>query len=195
MNLFKEVVFMKLLMISVLCGIVLLFFFACTGPGNGAFTLNQAVERVKEYMGLPETSTSTQTNRIIFYIGEVIAGDVIKEDDPFTLKANQIAGGSGYFFVVDLDPLARFAHQVTYIIVSKNLGDILMDYDAMWTPRLNGTPTMTGDIYATDYAKNIWQNFTNNTLSVGRAKSVQRKPIQSRNHDEVEGSIVLNGND
>src|SRR6056297_4239832 len=195
MNLFKEVVFMKLLMISVLCGIVLLFFFACTGPGNGAFTLNQAVERVKEYMGLPETSTSSQTNRIIFYIGEVIAGDVIKEDDPFTLKANQIAGGNGYFFVVDLNPIARFDHQVTYIIVSKNPGDILMDYDAMWTPTLNGTPTMTGDIYAADYAKNIWQNFTNNTLSSERIEKEPSKVKLIRNGDgELEGSIVVNGN-
>ncbi len=187
---------MKLLLISVLCGFVLLFFFACTGPGNGGFTFNQAVERVKQYMGLPETSTSTQTNRIIFYIGEVLTGDIIKEDDPITPKVDQAAGGNGYLFVVDLDPLARFAHPLTYIIVSKNPGDILMDYDAMWTPTLNGTPTMTGDIYAADYAKNVWQNFTNNNiLSDERIKKDQRIVKLVRNGDgEVEGSIVVNGN-
>ena len=186
---------MKLLLISVLCGIVLMFFFACTSPVNGIFTLNQAVERVKQYMGLPETSNSTQTNRIIFYIGEVLTGDIIKEVDPITPKADQAVGGNGYFFVVDLDPLARFAHQVTYIIVSKNPGDILMDYDAFWTPTLNGTPTMIGDIYAADYAKNIWQNFTNNSLCDERTVKEQRRVKLSRNGDgEVEGSIVVNGN-
>ena len=185
---------MKLLLISVLCGIALLFFFACTGPGNGIFTLNQAVERVKQYMGLPETSNSTQTNRIIFYIGEVLTGDIIKEDDPFTPKGDKAAGGNGYFFVVDLDPLARFAHRVTYIIVSKNPGDILMDYDALWTPTLNGAPTLTGDIYAADYAKNLWQNFTNNVLSDERNVKKPRRVIVIRNGGEVEGSIVVNGN-
>ncbi len=185
---------MKLLLISVLCGFVLMLLFACTGPGGVGISVNQAVEMVKQYLGLEETSQSTQTNRIIFYIGEVLAGDQIKEDDPFVAKTDQPVAGNGYFFVVDLDPLARFAHPLTYIILSKNPGTILLDYDALWGPTVNGTSVLIGDIYAADYEKNLWQNFTGNTLSQARSKKESELQAKNRNETEVEGSIVVNGN-
>ncbi|HPF16357.1 MAG TPA: C13 family peptidase [Thermotogota bacterium] len=185
---------MKLLLILVLCGCVLLFLFACTGPVKGFISFDQAVERVIQYLGLEETSQSTQTNRIIFYIGEVSTGDQIKEDDPFMPKADQLVAGNGYFFVVDLDPLARFAHPLNFIIVSKNPGEISMDYDALWGPTVNGTPTLIGEIYAADYEKNVWQNFTGNILSHARLKKESGSQLTTRNETEVEGSIVVNGN-
>lgn len=186
---------MKALLIVVLCGLLFFFLFSCVGPGNVPLTVNQAVEIVKQYLGLAETSNATDTNRIIFFLQEVLQGDKFTPDDPENPQAEQDVPGNGFFFMVDFDPLARFAHLVRYIVVSKNPGEILVDQVALWTPTINGNSPLTGDIYADGYAKNVWQNFQNHTLGVEGRTEHGARGGSWRNGPEVEGSIVVNGND
>lgn len=71
-------------------------------------------------------------------------------------------GRAKWLFVLDKDPLAKFAHDVVYVYIDENF-QILQQQDAQWMPSVNNQPIFLGEIYNPSYSKIKWNNFELNS--------------------------------
>jgi hypothetical protein len=168
-----------------------------TPLGPVLIDVQQALAILKQVLALEETSASTETNRIVYLGKEVIAGDVIEEDDPFSVGFQTTVNQAAFFFIVDQDPLARLEHVMRYVLISRTTGNLILNQLADWTPLINGVAVMSADLYDPTVDL-LWQNFSNNFLMPSTKQSRSENTIDHARikgvTDEVEGAIVVNGN-
>ncbi|MFN4189888.1 MAG: C13 family peptidase [Pseudothermotoga sp.] len=120
--------------------------------------MEQAAKSIATQLGLPETSQSTDDRFIIFFAAELTSGDTVSVDDPFKSLSKPFPNQTKWLFVLDKNPLAKFAHDVAYIYIDQNF-EILESQDAQWMPVVNDQPIFLGDIYSAAYSKIKWKNF------------------------------------
>ena len=183
----KRKVWSVLLAISLLSLLV-----TCTVTPFLLIDLNQALALLKQYLCLPETSTGTETNRAIYLGINLHTGDVILEDNPFNAGFQTTVGQEAFFFVVDEDPIARLAHALRYLLVAKSDGSILLNQPVEWTPLVNGVAVMSAALFDPTTGL-LWQNFPGTQLTPSARSPIQRAAVKGIT-DEVEGAIVVNGN-
>jgi len=184
---------MKRMVWSLLLAIFLLsLLVTCTVTPFLLIDLDQALELLKQYLRLAETSTGTETNRSVFLGIAVYSGDVIQEDDPFAFGFQTTVGQEAFFFVVDEEPIARLAHALRYLLVAQSDGSILLNQPAEWTPLVNGVAVMSAALFD-PAAGLLWQNFPGNQLTPSARSPIQPVSVKGVT-DEVEGAIVVNGN-
>ncbi len=149
--------------------------------------IEQAAKSITTQLGLPETSQSLDDRSIIFFAAQLESGDIVSEGSPSKGSFKSLPEGAKWLFVLDKNPLAKFAHEVVYIYMDQNF-EILETQNAQWMPAVNDQPIFLGDIYNAAYSKIKWKNFE---LTVSESVPVGELVVSVPDNC----AIIVNGND
>ena len=182
---------MKRLSIFIIIVASLFVIFSCAPLSLVPIT--QAVNNVVDEYNLEEKDYV-----VVFYLGDLEAGDVVSENAPQAPSKISIVleiQEPSYFFMIDYAPGARFGHDVKYVIVSKITGKITGDMDANWTPLINN-PTVEGIEGLYNYNMETWKWYKPSWLKDLEEDSINWEDFEpyTPGLGEVEGAIVVNGN-
>lgn len=149
---------------------------------------------IAEQLELSQAAENLNERRIIFFATELKKGDIVTELDPTSDETSEsfTVPVDGFLFVVDLEPLSRFAHPVIYVFTDRfgNIIDLTKNFQTPdWLPAVNGVEVLTGNIYNPTFNKIAWTNF--NLATVG---SITFGEIVNR-MEVLCGAVVVNGND
>ncbi|AJC74657.1 hypothetical protein AJ81_02525 [Pseudothermotoga hypogea DSM 11164 = NBRC 106472] len=146
-----------------------------------------AAVAIADQLGLPKTSQSTDDRFIIFYATELKSGDIVSEGAPFKSLRKAVPEEARWLFVLDKNPLGRFAHDVVYIYLNEDF-EIVEQHDAEWMPFVNDQPLFLGEIYRPSFSKIKWNNFE---LAVSESVVASEVVVSV----PANCALVVNGND
>lgn len=183
---------MKRLSIFIIIVASLFVIFSCA-PLFLYVPITQAVNNVVDEYNLEEKDYV-----VVFYLGDLEAGDVVSENTPQAPSKISIVleiQEPSYFFMIDYAPRARFGHDVKYVVVSKITGEITGDMDANWTPLINNS-TVEGIEELYNYNVGTWKWYKPSWLKDLEEDSINWEDFEpyTPGLGEVEGAIVVNGN-
>ncbi|MCS7174581.1 MAG: C13 family peptidase [Pseudothermotoga sp.] len=170
------------------CATILLTVASCAFKTGIAPT--DIAQKIANQLDLRQLAENLEERRIIFLAAKLEQGDVVAELDPTLDKSSTgfTVSTDGFLFVVDLEPLSRFAHRVIYVVTDK-IGNIVELKLFEWPPTVNGVATLTGSIYEPTYSKIVWTNFHLTAMGgISFGEIVNRMEVPY-------GAIVVNGND